>query len=180
MGIRDAWGLAAVDRLTALEKGETQPTRAMLAKMAKQYRRPLLTFYLSRPPRRGSWGRDFRAPVADRSREDEAALNALVRNVQARQGLLREAMLDDDDELVPLSFVASASIDTPVEDVVASIRDTLGLQLKAFRAARNPAEAFRPLRSHAEHAGVFVLVLGNLGSHHTPAHSHRFASSCVL
>ena len=51
LSIQDARGTAAIDRLRALEAGEAPPTRAMLAKMAKQYRRPLLTFYLSEPPR---------------------------------------------------------------------------------------------------------------------------------
>ena len=167
LGIRDAWGVAAIDRLAALENGEVPPTRAMLSRMARKYRRPLLTFYLAHSPRRGDWGKDFRAPMMGRSHEDEAVLNALVRNVQARQGLLREAMLDEDDDLAPLSLVASATTDTPVTALVASIRDTLGLPLHAFRAGRNLDEAFRLLRSHAEQAGVFVLVLGNLGSHHT-------------
>ena len=135
--------------------------------MAKQYRRPLLTFYLAQPPRRGNWGRDFRAPAADRSERDEALLDALVRNVQARQGLLRSAMLDDNDDMVPLSFPGSATVATPVEQLVGSLRDTLGLKLNDFRAARNADEAFRLLRSHAEQAGVFVLVLGDLGSYHT-------------
>ena len=76
-------------------------------------------------------------------------------------------MLDDDDDLAPLRFLGSATIDTPVARVVADIRDTLGLQPTEFRAARNPDEAFRLLRSHAERAGIFVLLLGNLGSHHT-------------
>lgn len=167
LGIKDAWGVAAVDRLAALENGEVLPTRAMLSRMARKYRRPLVTFYLAQPPRRGDWGKDFRAPMTGRSNGDEAVLNALVRNVQARQGLLREAMLDEDDDLAPLTFVGSATPDALVPQVVASIRDTLGLPLEKFRAARGPDEAFRLLRSHAEQAGVFVLVLGNLGSHHT-------------
>ncbi len=167
LGIKEARGVAAIDRLAALENGEVLPTRAMLSRMARKYRRPLVTFYLAQPPRRGDWGKDFRAPMTGRSREDEAVLNALVRNVQARQGLLREAMMDEDDDLAPLSFVGSATTDALVSQVVASIRDTLGLPLEEFRAARSPDEAFRLLRSHAEQAGVFVLVLGNLGSHHT-------------
>ena len=136
LGIRDAWGVEAIDRLAALENGEVPPTRAMLSRMARKYRRPLLTFYLAQPPRRGDWGKDFRAPMTGRSHEDEAVLNALVRNVQARQGLLREAMLDEDDDLAPLSFVASATTDTPVTQLVASIRDTLGLPLGEFERQR--------------------------------------------
>ena len=167
LALGDARGVAAVDRLRALENGEHDPTRPMLSKMAKQYHRPLLTFYLAQPPRRGDWGRDFRAPVANRSRRLEALLDALVRDVQARQGLLRSAMLDEDDDLAPLRFVGSAKVHMPVERVVAEIRDTLGLQHTDFRDARNSDEAFRLLRSHAERAGIFVLLLGNLGSYHT-------------
>ena len=167
LSIRDARGTAAIDRLRALEIGETSPTRAMLSRMAKQYRRPLLTFYLAHPPRRGNRGRDFRAPATDRSAREEALLDTLVRNVQARQGLLRSAMLDEDDDMVPLSFPGSATIDTATELLVASIRDTLGLRLSDFRAARNPEVALRLLRSHAEKAGIFVLALGDLGSYHT-------------
>lgn len=174
LGIRDARGVAAIDRLVALENGEVPPTRAMLSMMAKKYRRPLLMFYLARPPRRGDWGKDFRAPMADRSREDEAVLNALVRDVQARQALLREAMLDDDEDLAPLSFVASVTTDTPVALVVTSIRTTLGLRLEDYSAAKDPDGAFRLLRSRAEQAGVFVLVLGNLGSHHTDLRAEVF------
>ena len=58
--IHDAHGVAAEERLTALESGETEPTRQMLVKMAKQYRRPLVTFYLSTPPAKGDRGADFR------------------------------------------------------------------------------------------------------------------------
>ena len=39
--------LAPEQRLAQLESGDEQPTRALLLKMAKQYRRSLLIFYLS-------------------------------------------------------------------------------------------------------------------------------------
>ena len=180
LAIRDTKTAMAVDRLRAMEDGERPPTRPMLSRMAKQYHRPLVAFYLSQPPRRANWGRDFRAPSTDRSARDEAVLDALVRNVQARQGLLRSAMLDDDDDLAPLRFLGSATIDTPVARVVAAIRDTLGLQPVEFRAASNPDEAFRLLRSHAERAGIFVLLLGNLGSYHTDLDVEVFRGFALL
>ena len=57
--ISKARGVPALDRLAALEAGEEAPTRPMLVKMAKQYRRPLLTFYMSAPPRKADRGQDF-------------------------------------------------------------------------------------------------------------------------
>ena len=54
-----ARGVEAVERLRRLEENEESPTRPMLVKMAKQYRRPLVTFYMTAPPRRGIEDRTF-------------------------------------------------------------------------------------------------------------------------
>ncbi len=166
LGIREARGETPVDRLQKLESGESIPTRPVLVKMAKQYRRPLLTFYLSAPPRSGDRGQDFRTLPADHSEVDEALLDALIRGVQARQSLVRAA-IEDEDEAVPLEFVGSAEPTMEVSEVLASIRQTLGISLSDYRAAQNQDEAFDLLREAAEELGVFVLLLGNLGSHHT-------------
>jgi transcriptional regulator with XRE-family HTH domain len=45
LGINDARGVAAVDRLAAIESGAAEPSRPLLLKMARHYRRPLVTFY---------------------------------------------------------------------------------------------------------------------------------------
>ena len=96
--IRDAHGVAAEERLAALESGETEPTRQMLVKMAKQYRRPLVTFYLSTPPAKGDRGADFRTlPSQNHYSTAEAVLDALVRDLRARQSMVR-AVLEDEDE----------------------------------------------------------------------------------
>ena len=50
LSIRDARGVTGVGRLRALEDGSVTLTRALLVRMAKRYRRPLLTFYLAAPP----------------------------------------------------------------------------------------------------------------------------------
>ena len=67
LGINQARGVSAVDRLAALESGNDDPTRPLLTRMAKQYRRPLLTFYMSAPPLKGDRGQDFRTLPEDYS-----------------------------------------------------------------------------------------------------------------
>ena len=89
IGIKDAYGVAAVDRLAELERGEKAPTRSTLVKMAQHYRRPLLAFYLDDPPPRGDRGADFRRLPASLSPEDEAIVDTLIRNVQSRQSMVR-------------------------------------------------------------------------------------------
>jgi Zn-dependent peptidase ImmA (M78 family) len=165
LGLRDARGVSALDRLSALESGDELPSRPLIVRMAKQYRRPLLTFYLDQIPRLGERGRDLRS-IQERSTDEEAVLDALIRTLHARQSLLRAAM-EDDEDAAPLPFVGSMTRDAGVAAVLASIKDTLGFRLRDYRQEPNLEAAFRRLRGHVEAAGVFVLLQGNLGTYHT-------------
>jgi len=73
------------------------PSRPLLVKMAKQYRRPLLVFYMSKPPRKGDRGSDFRTLPEDYSTVENALLDALIRDVAARQSMVR-ATLEEQEE----------------------------------------------------------------------------------
>ncbi len=164
--IREARGVSAVDRLTALEAGESDPTRPMLVKMAKQYRRPLLVFYMSSPPQKGDRGQDFRTLPDEYSETSNALVDALIRNVQARQSIIR-AVLEDEDEAEPLAFVGSMKMSDGVAAVLESIKSTIEVDLIEFRNQSTSSDAFALLRSGVESIGVFVLLIGDLGSHHT-------------
>jgi Zn-dependent peptidase ImmA (M78 family) len=166
LGIRAARGVDAVDRLKAWESGLMQPSRPMILKMAKKYHRPLVVFYLSSPPRTAERGQDFRTLSREPVTRDEALLDALIRGIQARQSLIRSALLDDED-VEPLRFIGSARVEQGVGDVASAIRHTISFSLEAFRSADDLDQAFSLLRDRVEDMGVFVLLLGNLGSHHT-------------
>jgi Zn-dependent peptidase ImmA (M78 family) len=134
--------------------------------MAKEYRRSLLTFYLANAPRRGDRGQDFRTLPADRSIEHDADLDALVRDLKGRQGLVR-SIWEEEDEATPLRFVGSRKTSETVAAVVRDIQRVLRIDLAAFRAKKNYDDAFAYVRERAEAAGIFVLLIGNLGTHHT-------------
>lgn len=164
--LHEARGVSAVNRLVALESGDDEPTRSLLTKMAKQYRRPLLTFYMTAPPRKGDRGQDFRTLPEDYSDTDEALLDALIRDVKARQGMVR-AMLEDEEETEPLSFVGSMKMSQGKFAVLSSIQKILPFDRAEFYAQSSPSDAFRLLRNRVESVGIFVLLIGNLGSYHT-------------
>ncbi|MEA3227400.1 MAG: ImmA/IrrE family metallo-endopeptidase [Planctomycetota bacterium] len=164
--LHQARGVSAVDRLSALESGDDDPTRPLLTRMAKQYRRPLLTFYMSAPPRKGDRGQDFRTLPEDYSDTDEALLDALIRNVKARQGMVR-ALLEDEEDTKPLPFVGSMRMRQGASAVLSSIRETIQIDIAEFRAEASTSDAFTLLRNRVEAAGIFVLLIGNLGSYHT-------------
>jgi Zn-dependent peptidase ImmA (M78 family)/transcriptional regulator with XRE-family HTH domain len=165
LGIWPRLKVSAEARLAAIEAGEVEPSRPLLLKMAQHYRRPLVTFYMSAPPRKGDRGEDFRN-VPDRHTDAEALVDALVRDIRARQSMVR-AVLVDEEEAKPLPFIGSMNMGDGVGAVLASIRQIIRIDLSEFRAQASPESAFALLRSRVEAAGVFVLLMGNLGSHHS-------------
>jgi Zn-dependent peptidase ImmA (M78 family) len=165
LGFRDGKKRTATDRLVAIESGAEVATRPVVLKMSKNYRRPLITFYLSTPPTKGDRGEDFRT-LPDATDPNEIGLvDALVRDVRARQQMIRSIL--EDEDVGPLSFVGSLRGAGDTSQVASAIRLFLRYSHQDFYAARSPEAAFTALRQKTESKGLFVLLIGNLGSHHT-------------
>jgi Zn-dependent peptidase ImmA (M78 family)/transcriptional regulator with XRE-family HTH domain len=160
-----AFGLATTKRLLAIESGEEAASRPLVAKMAKQYHRSLLTFYLPTPPKKGDRGEDFRTVSADRTVASDALLDALIRDLRTRQSLVRSTLEEEDFE--PIALIGSVRLENGVQQVVSSICKALQFDLSLFREKPTPEAAFAFLRQKTEEQGIFVLLAGNLGSHHT-------------
>lgn len=165
LDLREARGVSGGDRLAALEAGDNAPSRPLLLKMAKQYRRSLLTFYLPAPPRTGERGQDFRTLPPEQSRRDAAMVDALIRDVRTRQEMVK-GLLQSEDEAVELPFVGSMSMRDGADAVLRSIVAHLAINVDEFRHGNN-LRGFGYLRDRVERAGIFVLLMGNLGSHHS-------------
>lgn len=159
-------GLSGPDRLRALETGVRAPSRRQLVNMSEKYRRPLLTFYLPKQPQASEKGQDFRTLPEGQALDSESLLDALLRDVHARQGLVRAA-LEETEEDEPLTFVGCAGIEDGIDALVSSMREVLRFSAEDFRNQNTVTDAFAALRAAAESTGVFVLLMGNLGSHHT-------------
>ncbi len=176
--LRDTRNVSAVDRLNSFEYGMDEPSRTILVEMARVYRRPLLTFYLPNPPTKGDRGADFRTLTAERSATDEARIDALLRDVRARQSMVR-AVLEDMEEAERLGFVGSHRMEDGPTAVLESLRALLDVTLAEYRRQRNATAAFGLLRASAENAGVFVLLKGNLGTHHTDIDTDVFRGFAI-
>ena len=164
LGFQDSSNSSAIEKLEALECGDKEPTRSQVVKIAGSYRRPLLTFYLSQPPARGDRGVDFRTAQSESPSAEDALLDALIRDIRARQSMVR-AVMEDEEEAYPLAFVDSHRIEDGSETVLASLRQMLGVELAEFRRQANASNAFSLLRGSAERAGIFVLIKGDLGNY---------------
>lgn len=172
LGFKDTRNGTAVERLEALEAGVDEPSRPALLKMAGLYRRPLLTFYLPAPPARAERGEDFRTLPDDQRIDSAAMIDALVRDVRARQSQVRGLL--EEEEAQPLVAVAASRIEDGVQTVARCLAHWLQFDLGTFRRERTVENAFAYLRAAAERAGVFVLLIGNLGSHHSAIDPEAF------
>jgi Zn-dependent peptidase ImmA (M78 family) len=172
-----ARGVSGGQRLAALEAGLEEPTRALLSRMAARYRRPLIVFYLRAGPQIGDRGEDFRRVPSEHPPESNPGLDALIRDVRSRHDVVKSLL--EDEEVEPLAFVASLRITDGAGAVADSIRKTIGFDLTEFRRARDVNAAFAYLRDRLERSGIFVLLLGNLGSYHSNIESTTFRGYAI-
>jgi Zn-dependent peptidase ImmA (M78 family)/transcriptional regulator with XRE-family HTH domain len=178
LGLTTSARSSAADKLADIESGRKLPSSAQLLRAATAYRRPLIVFYLAEPPARGERGEDFRITGAQITSRANAILDALLRDLRARQQLLR-GLLEDEEEAIPLPFVGTALVtDDPIR-IAATIRSRLGVTLRAQREARGPEPLFTLFRAAAERVGVYVLLLGDIGSYHSDIGENIFRGVAI-
>jgi len=173
LNIQPLKGMSQEVRLRELEAGSIHPTKQMLINMSKKYHRPLVVFYLEKPPIKGNRGEDFRTLPRDFSARDDGLVDALIRDVLVRQSIVKSA-IEDDEDTKPLSFVGSTTIEINIKNLADSITNTLHFDLEKFRKQSTPDNAFKYLRNLVENKEIFVLLMGNLGSWHTNIEAKMF------
>ena len=96
INLNAARGVSGAERLADIEAGDGAPSSALLQRMSQQYHRPLLTFYMAARPEPAELGQDFRT-LPNKGDPSNVLLATLLRDVKARQSLVRDTLEDDDD-----------------------------------------------------------------------------------
>jgi Zn-dependent peptidase ImmA (M78 family) len=177
LGFKDAHGRTGAERLQAMEAGKEEPSRSVLLNMTRVYHRSLLVFYLSEPPRKGDRGQDFRRAPGLKPPEYDPTLDALIRDIRGRQGIVKDLLEQAEPRRV--DYVASVTMDVPPAELAHRITHRLGFSLAEFRQQVSVQAAFSYLREKVEASGAFVLLLGNLGSYHTNIPSGVFRGYAI-
>lgn len=148
------------------ESGKRAPTSKKLAEIANQYKRPITMFYLNKPPSRGETGEDFRETNNSQLEEFRGPVGALIRDVFVRQSIIKSALIDaEDDEII--DFVGQGGSFPSIDAAKSQISEFLSLDIDEFRKKRNAHDAFSYLRESVEKKRFYVLLIGDLGSHHS-------------
>jgi transcriptional regulator with XRE-family HTH domain len=122
-----------IDRLSAWEKGDNQPTVNQLRRIAQRYKRPLSVFYLSERPKDFQPLRDFRRLPGSGDRRYSAKLAYEVRAAHERR-LVALDVLEVLGEQPPALGLAARHTDDP-EQVGRRIRERLGITLAPTRVS---------------------------------------------
>lgn len=178
LALGDSKETSGTDKLLELESGSRRPTRTQLNKIAKTYRRPLLTFYMAAPPKKAPRGEDFRSTGGEVTPRENALLDALLRDLKARQEIVRD-LLEDLDEAAPKAFVGSSHLAEGAQPVADRVSALLGLPPVRSTWGGSPDEFFKKLRAAVEKLGVFVLLTGDPGSHHSTLSEEVFRGFAV-
>ncbi|MGB0697044.1 MAG: ImmA/IrrE family metallo-endopeptidase [Rhodospirillaceae bacterium] len=175
--LKDTQTQTAVYKLLALEAGDKAPTRKQLQAFAAAYHRTLTVFYLKAPPKQADRGEDFRQNQDSLTRQESAKLDVLLRDMKARQEMLRD-LLEEEEDTEPLDFVGSARVNDPVNHLADVMCHALGFDRAAHRTGK-PDDLFRELRRKCEALGVFVVLAGDLGSHHNALSADLFRGFAI-
>jgi Zn-dependent peptidase ImmA (M78 family)/transcriptional regulator with XRE-family HTH domain len=177
LGFADTRQRSATERLNALETGADEPSRSVLLKMSKEYRRSLLVFYLAAPPRMGDRGQDFRTVPGGAPPHYNPLVDTLIRDIRGRQKTVR-ALLEETDPQ-PVDFIGSETMDGDKVGLAGRIKKRLRFSLAEFRRQPTIEAAFGYLRQKTEDTGVYVLLVGNLGSHRTNISAEIFRGFAI-
>ncbi|MDV2990271.1 MAG: XRE family transcriptional regulator [Dehalogenimonas sp.] len=154
-------------RLESWENGIETPTFSQLKKLAHAYRRTVLTFFLTAPPKKERGLVDFRVFGKYESAQEsfEAEFSALIRRIEGIQKITRDLLISSNTP--PLGFIGTAKTSLSPKSLAVIIREYLGFEPTGYIKSKTIDGKLNLIRQKAESKGIFVIFQGNLGSYHT-------------
>lgn len=173
LGIKSSRLSEASDKLLAIENGEVEVTKTQLEKMSRVYRKSLLVLYSSEIPKKQVIATDYRKRNSSVTSREDALLNTLLLDYSVRQSILKDSITEDED-FKPLSYIGSLTNNASSETIKNLICDVTGFNLKTYRKTKTISDAFTYARKCVENAGIFVILVADLGNYHTNLDTNVF------
>lgn len=164
--------LSPEERLASWEQGLDTPSLNQLENIANAYRRPLLTFFLPEPPRQAKALVDFRTIHASSIIIDTPEFAALKRRILLLHRELKA--LAEDEGTMPLSFVGSFKVSSGIDALIKAMREELAVSFDEQRQQRRENDLLGYLRELAHNIGIYVVLMGDVGSHHSQVAPEEF------
>lgn len=143
-------------------RGEKQPTMRQLEDFAQRTHVPLGYFFLPTPPVESLPIPDYRTNRDAGVRQPSPDLLDTLHEMQRRQDLLREDLLQAEAE--PLAFAGSAQLKDDPEAVGREMRNQLGMEEDWAAQIPTWTSAVGELRRQIEELGVMAIMNGVVGN----------------
>lgn len=177
LGYKDTVTRTAAEKLLHTENtGEI--SKSAFAKVQTTYRKPLLTYYLEKPPVPTNVGEDFRTAESASDPRQNHIVKAILSNVTARQSMIKELLITE-DEIRDLDFIGSINLNMNPEQVANKIREMFEIDILEYRKGQDYSRSFNYLRRKLEAKGVFVIIKGNLGNYHSDVEVGTFRGFAI-
>ncbi len=137
------------------ENGHGSPSFAVLRRLSKRYKHPLMVFYLPEPPMDFTVVRDFRRLPDHVSSEYSPELSLAIRSARERQVWASEYLTDFGEE--PNDLVGLVSLPADINYVASILRERLSVSIDEQLGCATEAEAFAIWKARAEELGVLVF-----------------------
>jgi len=148
------------DVIAGWERASGTPSFAVLKRLAKRYKRPVMVFYLPEPPRDFSVVKDFRLLRGGASRSFSPALRYAIRFAQERQSWVSEYLKDEG--LDKNALVGSLTESADIQEEAQRLRSDLAVSVADQKACTTDYDAFRLWRTRCEDAGLFTFQPSNI------------------
>ncbi len=149
-------------RIADWESGEAHPTLKQLEQFARATHTPVGYLFLQEPPVERVPIPDFRTIGGAAIARPSPDLLDTVYLCQLRQEWYRDFARSTGE--VPLAFVGSAQVTSPIEATAATMRHTLSFDIEERRQLPTWTEALRRFIEQADRIGVLVMVSGVVGN----------------
>lgn len=149
-------------RLADWETGEVRPTLRQLEAYGRATHTPVGLLLLSEPPEESVPIPDFRTIGGTPIGRPSADLLDTIYLCEQRQEWYRDFARANREDPVP--FVGSATVELPIADAAADMRDVLSFDLQERNRFPSWSAALSGLIERAEDAGVLVMASGIVGS----------------
>ncbi len=150
---------AKFPRYAEWERGEAKPTLKQLEKFADAAHVAFGSLFLDSPPEEYLPIPDFRTLHNRQLRHPSPDLFDMILICQQRQDWYRDHCVSEEYD-DPLPFIGSVTRRQSVKQVAASIRETIGFDLKARSECRTWEAALKHFITAADEAGVLVMCSG--------------------
>lgn len=169
--------VSSIDCLRELEQGTRRPTLSQLKSFAKVYQRPIMTFFLENPPKVENKLIDFRTIDSLPHEKDSPEFARLKRRLINLQEEL--SVLERESGAIPLDFIGAVSTSVDIIDFIKLVRQKLDISFAQQLQAKDDEDLFKILRDKIQDAGVYVVLEGDLGSHHSSISTEEFRGIAI-